>query len=232
MCSPGPTPAPSGGGRAGRPLSLAERLRQRRRQLKSATANRPGETEWNEAALVESARRGDLTAFERLVLAHQDRLFRVAHRLLGNPEDAEDAAQEAFLRAFRSLRSFRGGAKFSTWLFRILLNVCRTAASRRGRLCLAQSPAATDLAAEASEEACATDPPEVVVREETRRKVREALLSLPRHYREVAVLFEIEGLPYEEIAAALGIPMGTVRSRLNRARLLLRESLRAFVELT
>ncbi len=178
-----------------------------------------------ELELLACARNGDLRAFEELVERHQERAFNIAYRLLGQREDAEDATQEAFVRAFRGLRGFGGQAQFGTWLTRIVINVCRTCGARRGRL---KVTGEMDLA---SHWAGNSDPAEDAERERLRGVVHQALGELPRKYREVLVLYELEGMSYEEVAAVMGRPVGTIRSRLNRARLALRDKLEGRIDL-
>lgn len=169
-------------------------------------------------ALVVRLRAGDERAFERLVRTYQHRVFAVACRMLGNPAEAEDLAQEVFLRVHRSIGSFRGEAKLSTWLYAITSHLClnRLAAPdrrapRAGDDALAEVPSqAPDAAAE-------------VERGELETALREALAELPEERRIVVVLRDLEGLSYEEIAAALELEPGTVRSRLHRARMELRK---------
>lgn len=178
-----------------------------------------------ESELIAAARTGEVAAFEELVVQHQERAFNVALRLLGQREDAEDATQEAFVRAYRGLRGFGGQAQFGTWLTRIVINVCRTHGARRGRWPVSTEAELPDPQAEES------DPAEAAAREGVKATVHQALGELPRKFREVLVLYELEGMSYEEVAGALGRPVGTVRSRLNRARLALRDKLQGRIDL-
>jgi RNA polymerase sigma-70 factor, ECF subfamily len=166
----------------------------------------------DEAVLVADSRRGDRSAYDRLVAAYQDRIYQAAYRITGHREDAWDAAQEAFLRAFKALRTFRGEASFSTWMTRIAVNAALDVVRRRP----AHPPVPADAAAEGG------DPTDVVLRRDQQRRVQQAIAQLPLEHRTVVVLRDVQGLRYEEIARALGVPVGTVRSRLSRAR----ESLR------
>jgi len=178
-----------------------------------------------EEALVAAAREGDVHSFEQLVLIHQERAFNIACRLLGQREDAEDATQEAFVRAYRGLAKFTGQARFGTWFTRILINVCRTYRGRRQRCTTAVDPEIPEIRDEAP------GPAEAAVQAQVQKAVREALAELPLKYREVLTLFELEGMSYEEIAQVLRRPVGTIRSRLNRARLALRDRLAGRVDL-
>jgi RNA polymerase sigma-70 factor (ECF subfamily) len=166
----------------------------------------------DESALVADSLRGDLAAYDRLVAAYQDRIYQAAYRITGHREDAWDAAQEAFLRAFKALRSFRGEARFSTWMTRIAVHAALDVVRRRP----AHSPVPAEVRAEGG------DPTDDVLRRDQQRRVQQAIAALPPDHRTVVVLRDVQGLRYDEISRALGVPVGTVRSRLSRAR----ESLR------
>lgn len=187
---------------------------------------------------------GELDAFDTLVAQHQNRIFSLCYWNLGNREEAADAAQETFVRAFRGLKNFRGDSHFATWLHRIALNVCFDAAQKRRRAPLLYSDIAacrTENEDEPDFESLAAnrdgstpeagDPGAAAVRREKRAAVRAALARLSDHYRVVLILFDIEGYTYEETAAALDLPLGTVKSRLNRARAQLRQELASVREL-
>ena len=169
-------------------------------------------------------RRGETAAFEALVTAHQHRVFAVALRMLGNRADAEDAAQEAFLRAHRGLGDFRGEARLSTWLYAIT-----------ARLCLSRLGEADRRRVRTDEEALAAvpdggpDPTRAMEEEERASALHRAIAELSDERRMVVVLRDLEGLAYEEIAEVLDIELGTVRSRLHRARMDLREKLERFL---
>lgn len=184
-----------------------------------------------ESALIEQCRQGDVSAFDELVARHQTKVFNLCLWVLGDRDEAADAAQDAFVRAFRSLHKFRGESAFGTWLHRIAINVARDAANRRKR-------APRPFSAFESEENPEFDPPstgaslqEDLVKRERRLAVRAALARLAEPHRMVLVLFDLEGHSYEEIAALLKVRMGTVKSRLSRARNALREELEAQREL-
>lgn len=165
----------------------------------------------DDVALVAAAQAGHLQAFELLVRRHQDRVFRLCLRMLGDWADAEDAAQDVFVRAWRSLGRFRGEAAFSTWLHRLAVNRCLDGARARRR---------TEVLDES-----VPDPsgqPEEVV--EARRQLdclEDAVAGLTPDQRVTFILREVEGLTYQDIAASLGIGLGAVKSRLNRARVAL-----------
>ncbi len=183
----------------------------------------PEETGSGERELITSLQRGEPTAFEALVLAHQHRVFSIALRMLGNRGDAEEVAQEVFLRVHRSIRKFRGESRLSTWLYAITSRLClsRLKSGGRGRLAgeaaLARVPdgnPAPGTTLEAAEAGAA---------------VHRAIAQLDGEQRAVVVMRDIHGLSYEEIAAALDLPLGTVRSRLHRARMELKERLERFL---
>jgi RNA polymerase sigma-70 factor (ECF subfamily) len=162
-------------------------------------------------------------AFEDLVIQYQHRVFGVAVRMLGNRAEAEEVAQEVFLRVHRGLATFRGDAKLSTWLYAITSRLCLThLASAERRTRRAGEPELLQLQDPA-------DPRSHAERHELEAALRRAIAELPDERRIVVVLREFEGLAYEDIAEALGIELGTVRSRLHRARQELREKLEKFV---
>ncbi|HEY57382.1 MAG TPA: sigma-70 family RNA polymerase sigma factor [Anaerolineae bacterium] len=189
----------------------------------------------NEPDLLTAARRGDLEAFNRLVLAYQEEVYALAYRMLGDPEAAADATQEAFLSAWRHLKGFRGGS-FRGWLLRIATNACYDELRRRGRR--PQVPLeGTDEETEADALPWMTDPnpassPETMLQ---RREVQQALETcirrLPPKLRTVLLLVDVHGLDYAQAAASLDVPLGTVKSRLARARRAMRDCLGAFAEL-
>ena len=171
-----------------------------------------------DADLVAAALDGRGEAFGDLFTRYGGRLHNGLAKALGSPEEAADVTQEAFLKAFRKLGTFRGASGFYTWLYRIALN---TAASRRRSA--ARKPMRFGLSREPTD--AAGGPPDAAERTERNALVRAALGSLPEDYRTAMVLREIEGFSYEQISAVLGVPVGTVRSRLHRGRSELRERL-------
>lgn len=175
---------------------------------------------------VDAARRGDLDAFDRLVERHQERIFRFCLWSLHDREEAQDAAQDTFIRAYRHLKSFRGDSSFGTWLHRIAINVVRDSAKRQQK---APRPFST-LGKEDEENdfdppSDAPLPSQTALEHERRMAVRVALGKLSEAHRAVLVLFDLEGRSYEECSALLELPMGTLKSRLNRARAALKEAL-------
>jgi RNA polymerase sigma-70 factor (ECF subfamily) len=165
-------------------------------------------------ALVEAAAGGDRDAFDELVRRHQAAMITLARVLTGGRGDPEDLAQEVFVRAWRSLRSFRGDSTFRTWLHRVAINVIRTSQTRQGRLARLFVARAAD-----------QDPPDPASGEEPvdatlarRQVIDRALAALPEELRIAVLLRDVQGLEYKEIAAALDVPIGTVESRIFRAR--------------
>ncbi len=188
----------------------------------------------DESALIRSAQKGDLDAFNRLVLAYQDMLYNTAYRVLGDPALAADATQEAFISAFNKLKSYRGGS-FKAWLLRIVTNACYDELRRQKRR--PQTPLAplSENDKEMETPRWIADPtasPEAQLEKaELDRAIQNCIENLPPDFRAVVVLTEIQGLPYKEAAAALKTPLGTIRSRLARARIRLRDCLQAIREL-
>jgi RNA polymerase sigma-70 factor, ECF subfamily len=178
--------------------------------------------------LVERAKRGDVAAFEQLISQYERKVYTIAYRLTGNYEDASDVAQEAFIRAYSSIPEFRGDSSFATWLFRIVNNACLDELRKRKRqwvtslderLELGDGEVDRQVAVANAEEG----PEQVLERIELQRTVQESIKSLDEEYRVVILMRDIQGYSYNEIAASLGINLGTVKSRLNRARQALKE---------
>lgn len=173
-----------------------------------------------EAEIVRWVLEGDADAFGAIVDEYQKNVYNLALRMTGNPEDAQDMSQEAFIKAFNSLASFRGDSKLSVWLYRIVSNVCLDFLhSRKRRQTVSLN---MDDGEGGSSELEIPDlsamPEEELNRRLTREAVRKGLLSLPEDQREILLLREIEGLSYDEIAQALELEAGTVKSRIFRAR--------------
>ena len=183
-------------------------------------------------ALMERCRSGDSAAFEALVRRYKDRVYNVAYRFLGNHEDAQDVAQEVFIRAYRGIEGFKGDSKVYTWLYSIAGNLARNRlrdSKRKGRN-MGISLEELELRAPgvAQEAAKVRETPEDAARKrETEEALQSCLEELPEHYRIVFVLRTFEQLSYEEIADSVGCPKGTVKSRLNHARKFLHEKLKA-----
>jgi len=172
--------------------------------------------------LVKKAKNKDLFAFEELVRIHQNRVYALCLQLSGNRDDAQDLAQEAFIRAYRALGSFRNEADFGTWLHRITVNVYLNFRRKNGKrqVISLDAPYRDAEGGEIRHEVAAEDgnPLEALEEKEFRAMVRAALGALSGEHREVLVLREIYGYSYEEIARMLGCSLGTVKSRISRAR--------------
>ena len=176
-----------------------------------------------DAELVSRAQSGDLSAFDRLISLHQERVFALSYRMLDNTEDAADAQQETFVQAWRNLSRFRGDAAFSTWLHRITVNVCL---SRR------RKPQPIQLEPEIEEKLGTgeqTNGVACLVRAETAIAVRKVIAGLPAHYRALVILREIEERPFEEVAQIIGCSLSSARTRASKARKLLRERLEPYL---
>jgi len=176
------------------------------------------------AGLLRRLKAGEAQAFEELVRTHQHRVFAVAMRMLGNAAEAEEVAQEVFLRAHRALGEFRGDAKLSTWLFAIASRLCLTRLAAAERSLIRQGEESV-----ARLPHDAVGPDALLEQSELDAALHRAIAELPDERRIVVVLRDLEGLSYEEIAAALELPTGTVRSRLHRARLDLKDKLERFL---
>jgi RNA polymerase sigma-70 factor (ECF subfamily) len=172
--------------------------------------------------LLRRAREGDHDAFGELVERHQTRIYAVCLRILADPEDARDAAQEAFITAFRKLGQFRGEAAFTTWLHRIAVNACYDALRRAKRrpMLHAIDPGDDDRALEPGPPS--PDPADEIA---GTIDVARALARVPENFRIVLVLADIEDLPYDEISRVLEVPVGTVKSRVHRGRIALAKAL-------
>jgi len=185
----------------------------------------------DEQILISSAQRGDLEAFNQLVLLYQDFLFRVAMNILSDEDTAADATQQALISAFRNLRTFRGGS-LRSWLSRITVNACYDELRRIARAKDVPLQVYDDYGDEMGPAAWLIDPgfspEEQVEQSDLIDAIQNSLDALPEHYRLVAQLVDVEGLSYEEAATALDLPVGTVKSRLARARNALRESLQRY----
>ena len=175
---------------------------------------------------------GDREAFEELVRRYQSVVLNMACRLLGNRHEAADVCQEVFILLLRKLGTFRGEAKFSTWLYRISLNACHDHARRsRRHLSLSESPGEDMPEMEQLIPDEGVEGPEArMEREEVRKKVQEAISRLPPKFKEVIFLHDISGCNYKVVAEILDINLGTVKSRLNRARARLAGELEAYRE--
>ncbi|MBW7919694.1 MAG: sigma-70 family RNA polymerase sigma factor [Anaerolineae bacterium CFX3] len=188
----------------------------------------------NEPALIQDAQRGDLDSFNTLVLHYQDMVFNAALRILGDEDAAADASQEAFISAFRSVNSYRGGS-FKAWLLRIVTNACYDELRRQKRRPTTPLEPETEDGEEMDSPRWLADPnlgPEQQMdADELEHAIQHCLDALPTEFRAVVVMADVEGLDYAEVAAAVRAPLGTVKSRIARARLRLRDCLQSFAEL-
>jgi RNA polymerase sigma-70 factor (ECF subfamily) len=188
----------------------------------------------DEPALIRDAQHGDLDAFNSLVLAYQDHVYNTALRILGDEDLAADASQEAFISAFRSITSFRGGS-FRAWLLRTVTNACYDELRRRKRRPTVPLEPQTDDDEEIETPHWLSDksmsPEQKAEAVELEHAIQHCLEGLPADFRTVVVLADLQGLDYAEISTAARVPLGTIKSRLARARLRLRECLQSFREL-
>ncbi len=188
----------------------------------------------DEPALIREAQHGDLEAFNRLVLAYQNIVYNTALRILTDEDLAADAAQEAFLSAFRALNSYRGGS-FRAWLLRTVTNACYDELRRKQRRPTTPLEPETEDGDEVETPRWLADPTaspeEQLDQAELEHAIQHCLRNLPTEFRAVVVLADIQGLDYKEVAIAIRKPLGTIKSRLARARLRLRECLQNFREL-
>jgi RNA polymerase sigma-70 factor (ECF subfamily) len=179
----------------------------------------------DEQALISAAQKGDRRAFNQLVLHYQGLAYNVAYRILGDPEAAADATQDAFFSAFRAMPKFRGGS-FKSWLLRIVTNACYDQLRVKQRR---PTSSLDDLPVEADHtyylQDSAEQPDEFVERQELNRFIEAGIATLPTDQRMVLVLSDIQGMSYQEVAEVLNISLGTVKSRLSRGRAKLRDFL-------
>ena len=180
---------------------------------------------WTDEELVARSIRGDADSFNELILRWERPIYALAYRTIGREEDARDVCQETFLRAFRALPAFRGQAKFSSWLYRIALNLCRDWLRRERRTPIAPAPEDVDL----MELAAAAEPSEsienLVARQDLARAVERAMAKLPEEQRTAIILKEYQGLTFQEIADLVGCPLSTVKTRLYQGLTVLRREL-------
>lgn len=192
------------------------------------------ETFMDEILLIQEAQKGDLDSFNRLVLAYQDPVYHQAYRIIGDEDAAADAAQEAFISAYNHLSSYRGGS-FRAWLLRIVTNSCYDELRRRKRRPTAPLEPLDDAGEEIESPGWmvdTTDGPETRVEQaEIRQAIQHCLEGLGIEFRTVVILVDVQGMDYVEAAQVIGTPLGTVKSRLARARVRLQDCLRGFGEL-
>jgi len=188
-----------------------------------------------EKLLVKKSQSGDVESFELLISSYDKRAYNIAYRIMGNEEDAKDMAQEALLRVFKSIKDFKGQSAFSTWLYRIVTNVCLDELRRRknDKYVPLESTVQTDNG-ELHMELCSDKetPESAYERVEQRELITKAIRELNDEYKSVIVLRDIQGFSYDEISNMLDCSLGTVKSRINRARTMLRDKLKASMELS
>lgn len=175
--------------------------------------------------LVARSMGGDLESFNQLVVRWERPIYALAYRVLGREEDARDVCQEAFLRAFRALKGFKGQAKFSSWLYRITLNLCRDWMRRERRAPVVQAPNGLDPLDLAAEQAATETVEDVAARRELARVVARAMAALPEEQRTAIILKEYHGLTFQEIADLLDCPLSTVKTRMYQGLTVLRRHL-------
>ena len=172
--------------------------------------------------LIDECLKGRTAAYGELVRRYQDRLFNAVYRLLDQPEDAQDVVQEAFVSAYQGLQSFKGDAQFFTWLYRIAMNAAISHRRKQKVVVSLETGSKNELVIDPVDESVHNQPHDRLEQQEEEARLAAALSCLSPEHKAVLILKDIEGQKYEEIAEILGIPVGTVRSRLHRARLELR----------
>ncbi len=184
--------------------------------------------EHNEQLLLEKAKSGDIAAFEELIDAYQKKVFNLALRIIGNYDDAADLAQETFVRIYKAISNFKEQSSFSTWVYRITTNVCLDEIRKRKNKKVVSLDEDIHMEDGDMKRQVVSDDPgpdEAAEREEVRRVVNNAINKLPEDQRAVITMRDLHGMSYEEIAQVLDLPGGTVKSRINRARLALKNLL-------
>src|SRR5436190_4099348 len=182
---------------------------------------------WTDEELVARSIGGDNDSFNELILRWERPIYALAYRTIGREEDARDVCQDTFLRAFRALPGFKGQAKFSSWLYRIALNLCRDWIRKKKRAPLVDMPEGVDIAELASEQGPVESIEDLVARNEMSRIVAEGMKLLPDEQRTAIVLKEYHGLTFQEIADLQGCPLSTVKTRLYQGLTVLRRHLEA-----
>lgn len=182
--------------------------------------------DYPEKKLVCRSRNGDIEAFEELILSYEKKIYNIALRMTGNGEDARDIAQEVCIKIFKSLNSFKENSSFSTWVYRITTNVCIDEIRKRKNILSLTAANIDDEEFEMPVQDKGRLPDELVEGKETLELIKGYILELAPEYRMVIILRDIQGYTYEEISKILDINIGTVKSRLNRARGLLRDKLK------
>jgi RNA polymerase sigma-70 factor (ECF subfamily) len=182
---------------------------------------------WTDEELVERSRAGDADSFNQLILRWERPIYALAYRVIGRDEDARDVCQETFLRAFRALPGFKGQAKFSSWLYRIALNLCRDWIRRQKRTPVIAMPEGVDVVELAAEQGPVESIEDLVARKELSDTVAIAMRELPEEQRTAIILKEFHGLTFQEIADLQNCPLSTVKTRLYQGLSVLRRHLEA-----
>lgn len=182
----------------------------------------------NEKLLLERAKKGEVEAFELLIERYQKKVFNIALKMLGNHDDASELAQEAFIKIYKSIKGFKEESSFSTWVYRIATNVCLDELRKRKNRKLTYLDEVIqsedgDLKREIADQGLSPDA--IAEQKELKRALNQAILSLSEEHRVVLIMRDLHGMTYEEIAKVTKCPEGTVKSRINRARLSLKETL-------
>jgi len=180
---------------------------------------------WSDEELVSRSIGGDADSFNQLVLRWERPIYALAYRVIGREEDARDVCQETFLRAFRALGGFRGQAKFSSWLYRIALNLCRDWVRRQRRTPVVPLPEDVDVIELAASREPTEPIEDLVARRDLTRAVEKAMARLPEEQRTAIILKEYHGLTFQEIADLVGCPLSTVKTRLYQGLTVLRREL-------
>lgn len=180
-----------------------------------------------EPDIITLCKQGDRNAFNELIMMYQKQVFNIAYGMLSDYEDASDAAQEVFVKVYKSIASFRGQSSFNTWLYRICSNVCNDMLRKRQRRGISVSLEAEEdeMGSAAELVSDAPGPEEKLAMSERQKAVRDAINSLSQEFREIIIYSDLQQLSYDEVAEILKCPKGTVKSRLNRARNALRKKL-------
>ena len=182
-------------------------------------------TPWTDEELVARSKTGDVDSFNQLVKRWERPIFALAYRTLGREEDARDVTQETFLRAFRALSGFKGDAKFSSWLYRIALNLCRDWMRKERRAPLVAVPEGVDVEQMAAEQGPVETVEDLAARAELHREVAKAMEFLPAEQRQAIILKEYHGLTFQEIADLMKCPLSTVKTRVYQGLSTLRKQL-------
>ncbi len=173
----------------------------------------------SEKILVEKSARGDVDAFETLIGSHQKKVYNIALRMTKNPEDAQELAQDAFVRAFIAIKKFRGDSSFATWIYRITMNVCTDFLRKRSKgtvISIEQTGYESEQTIQLADDN--PGPDEISEKNQLKQLVREAMELLPPEHQQVLILRDLMDMTYKDIAYTLNVNEGTIKSRINRAR--------------